>query len=52
MFPQLDALVILVLLVLILVQIVIWPHLGRIVSRIRHPGGLVETVGVAAPERS
>jgi hypothetical protein len=47
MFSQLDPLIILVLLVLILVQIVIWPHFGRIVSRIRHPGGLVETAGVA-----
>ena len=34
MFPQLEALVILVLLVLILVQIVIWPHFGLIISRI------------------
>ena len=47
MFPQLDALVIVVLLVLILAQIVIWRIFGRIVSLIRHPGSLVETVGVA-----
>lgn len=41
------ALVIVVLLVLILVQIVIWRIFGRIVSLIRHPGSLVEMVGVA-----